>query len=102
MEQSAKKVNRDNESLQTNFKADYINLFKIKFKELFQSKDLPMQFSTLPSEVDFDKILDMKLMLYTDFVKPTCKVEVLRIQYQNFESSSEDDSNGPNITNRID
>ena len=38
-----------------------------------------MQFNTMPTQVDFDKILDMKLMFYTDFVKPTCKVETLQI-----------------------
>ena len=72
-------MEREREVFTANFEADYLKLFKAKFKELFHSKDLPMQFNTMPTQVDFDKILDMKLMLYTDFVKPTCKVETLQI-----------------------
>ena len=77
---SAKKLEIDKENMISRFKDDYIRNMKSKFKELFHSKDLPLQFSTLPNQVNFDQLLDMKLLLHTDFVKPTCKMEKFKIQ----------------------
>ena len=89
---SAKKLETDRESMIVRFKDDYVRNMKSKFKELFYSKDLPLQFSTLPNEVNFDQILDMKLLLHTDFVKPTCKMEKFKIQPIKRENDSESES----------
>ena len=57
-----------------------------------------MQFNTMPTQVDFDKILDIKLMFYTDFVKPTCKVETLQIQAQKIQNEGEYESDQTPLT----
>ena len=72
-----------------NYTTEYMQKFRTKFQETIRSKDLPSQFNTVPSQMTINEIVDTKLQVFTDFVKPTFKVELLRIFTGNDKKSKE-------------